>query len=358
MFDPFQLRKWRSGRNGVVLNDGYAAVHLVGASDMAGSFNNGAGDEGLFARSIAYHLAKILQREGVNTETESSFGDRNYLGSSLSLSTYDPRLSIGAGWGAASEKTIGGKMLANSTTTNALSFTPVSACNRAIVFYLKSPAMGQFTVDFDGASPSTVNAYIASGFEVGVAIYSGSLGQHTINIKPVTGNAVKVIGIVSQFTSQKTVAIYNHSAISWGLADFLDDAEDYSPLNMLALLGTYSPSLYVLMFGTKEMISAVSVVDYTTRYQDLITACKASGDVLLIFPPQIDTGLMSAPDQDEYVQAALDLADTKGCPILNVRDMWGAHAESRTLNFMQDDLHPTGVGCVDIASALAGALLR
>src|SRR5258708_187392 len=148
---------------------GSSNAKLLVLSDSTGA-GFGSPTTNSFVGSAATNWPTVLQSL-LNTASFPSlnkcfFNDANVEVTGATLPQFDSRVTLGAGWGAAaSANGFGGTSLVNTTTTNAISFTPGTAFDTIEVYYFEG-INGAFTTDIGGASLGTTTTTAGAGASI------------------------------------------------------------------------------------------------------------------------------------------------------------------------------------------------
>lgn len=337
--NPLFLRKINAALAKVRTNTGYASILCLGASDVVGAWSNGTA-EGYWNQSYPGRLQALLTARGIPSNVEGFFSDQNLTVGGLSLAAYDPRRYIGAGWAANAGRTIGGPSWVNSTTSNTLKIVPTINIDHFVGWYRTGPSMGQFNVYFDsGTATASINAYSPTD-GVGSFGISTSLGSHSASVERTSGTVV-ILGVSTNSSAIKGVAVYNGGANSYQCSDINDSTGPWSPIPMIGSLGQ---DLTILNIGVGDMIHGVSPSDYRTNAQAIITAAKAAGDVLIIAPYSTDlTTSANVYRQSLMRRVTHDLALANDCPFIDLTEGFGTYLEANGFGLMGDQMHLSGL---------------
>jgi hypothetical protein len=344
-FKPSNTRKLRKGLANVRAGLANMNVMVVGDSTQAGD-GAGTGTNGFDGARLltpSRRLASNLSGRGIVTAQEVGIFGAAGVGASQYPSTYDPRLSYGAGWSAVSAG-IGGAYYDNSTTTNALAFTPAIAFDTIVYWYLQNTGYATFTIDVDGgAAIETVNA--ASTGALVKHTVTCALGTHTINWKRTgTGANLRIAGCTVYNSAAKTVDVWNCGVSGATSTSWINAANPWSPLNAITALAA---DLYIVDLGINDWIGGTSLSTFQTQMQSIITACQASGDVVLCNPvPQAIASTVLAT-QLQYVSVLQTLQQSNDLPWLDFRNLMETQEISNANGTQYDATHPDNLGYVE-----------
>jgi hypothetical protein len=95
------------------------------------------------------------------------------------------------------------------------------------------------------------------------------------------------------------------------------NASQPGPADPIPTIETIAPTLCIIMIDGNDAGAGTSIPTFTADKQNLITACKASGDVLLITSQPAPPSALSYATLETNVAADVSLATTNNIPILN-----------------------------------------
>lgn len=326
---------------------GRSGIAFVGDSTYLGLMSAG-GVANSKAASPPYQIADALAALGIRTDKRSFWSDGGAVASSTTLPTLDPRVTFGAGWASTGPFSLGGAMPANSTTTNALSFTPGGSFDTIDIYYVRNSGLATFTVNVDGGSTlATINS--SGGLSVQKATVTCSSSATTINIqRNGTGTNAFIVGVDAYLSTDLGLAIWNMGACSSTTTNWKGAANAWEPVLALA---TVAPKAIFINLGINDARFGVSAATYKSNMQTLITACVAIADTILVVPVPSDTAITAGATQAAYVTAILEIGVTNNIPVLNLAERYVNYSTANAAGFMADQLHPSGDGYGDTAAA-------
>lgn len=270
--------------------------------------------------------------------------------------SYDNRISLGAGWGYNDAvASLGGVPFSNSTTTNALAFTPDSIGDRLRVIYRITSGGGLFTVDADGASTST-NIDCDGADAIGSFLYAGT--GTTYNIKRVSGGAVEIIGMYHYSSTNSSILLVNCGE-SGVTAEGVAASGTWSPLAVAAAI---DPNLCVVSLGTNDWSFADGVTLYKTSLDTIYNSLSAHSDVAFVSPVPANPAdpfayNVSLAVQQTYVTGMAEIAAENNCLFVDMFARWTDYASGNALGYYAgDNFHVSAKGYVDCAVARAMAI--
>jgi lysophospholipase L1-like esterase len=352
----FSMPLWGAAKAAAAAGTRNAKLLCIGDSLTTGYGASGVPYAGAEPLSYPAVLAGLLSsyhgsRENLfGSHTATTFAD---------LLAYDIRLTATTGWGLFGVgSSIGGAVLTNaSNTTGALNFTPSIPVDTFDIYSPAAIGCDNLTIAVDGGSViATVNLNVSTTL-IKTTVSAGALGSHTVNLKRTVngGNGVFVSGIVGYNSAVKEISVYNggwsgSTAANWNDATF----PGWSPKPAIPIV---APDLAVIFLGANEILGGVAPATFSTNLQAIITAAKLSGDVLLVTPPPVDTGLASAAAQQAIVDVVYALALTNKCNVIDLYARWGSsYTNSLAFGRYGDGIHASGAGYSDIANAIRAAV--
>lgn len=348
---PTLLRKWRFARGAVKSGTSKARIVCVGDSTTAGyGANAGSGYTGAKARAYPAKLAAELTARGIPAMDASFMGANQ---NAVSTNSYDPRITLGAGWSVESTYNTVGEFGFKSTTNGAVfSFTPTQSFNAIDVVWGNYTGNGGFTVNVDGGS-TLATATPSSGVGV-IATVSGTctLATHTINLTTSSSTYTYVVGVVASNTSSRSVDVINAGADAALLAGVARSDDWFTSQNALTALGA---DLYIVDIGINDWNGGTNSGTWTTAFTTFITALRAVGDVIIVVPNPI-TGTPS--NQAAIIAAMKAQATSSGCVLVSLYDRFINYSTAVSDGFLYDTLHPSVIGYQDFATMLAEVLAQ
>ncbi len=351
---PLNLSNWRKCKGLVRAGQGSCVVLEVGDSTTRGEHSSPTGgspnDNGAIYYAHSARVAAALSSLGLSVNTESILGGSNY--SQTNLLASDPRLGMGSSWSLFnSSQTAGGQFFQASTSTNSLSFTPLSSVDTVKICYAQGTGNGTFTYNVDGGSTlatinsNGANAYICSTSTV-------SLAAHTINVNEVSGNVF--IGSIQAWNS--TVSQVRYLNAGWGgstAANWNQSTAGYNPFPTIAAI---APTLTIINLGINDWVTGVSASSFQASLHTLVVQARLSGDVVLCVPAPSSTSSASAANQAAIVSAIYAEAANDNVPVVDWTYRFGSYTAANALGEYWDVLHPNYIGQADMADPLIRVL--
>lgn len=229
------------------------------------------------------------------------------------------------------------------------------------VYYLAYPGNGTVSCTVNGGAATNISSNAAAGWGVGyVNCTAGTSNVLTINAP--TGGSFYVVGVEAVGSQVASVRVGNAGVGGSKAADWTS-----SPVNSAfastAGIQLYAPDVTIIMLGINDAIASVTTASWTSSMQSIITAAKASGDVILMSciqsdPAQNSAAIISA--EQAFGQACIGLAQSNGAMFLDLQNRLGTYSKYSALGFNAGGADPgrhlSGIGYSDVALAVAGAL--
>lgn len=286
------------------------------------------------------------------------FGSTNtgFIGGGVASSrrvSFDNRIGLNAGWGYSTDRTLGGNMFCNSTTTNALSFTPGFVGDKLIVITKTTSGGGSYTADYDGVAVS--GAQSTSGAD-GISSYTYTGSGTTYNIKRTTGGEVCVIGMI-HYNSQNNVVVLINAGESGATTADLVASGTWSPMNVANHINA---DLNIITLGTNDWSFGVGgTAAYSANLQTMFNAISPNNDVMFQTPmpanPADGFGYnVSTTTQKTYTAAMKTVAAANNTLVADVFDRWVDYTTANAWGFYAaDNFHGNAKGYGDVGNVLA-----
>lgn len=298
-------------------------------------------------------LAAMMSERGLPASAASVAGAGAADGASGGYSAYDPRVTLGAGWGVNALTGMGGKLFSGAaSSTGVWSFQPDRPVDRFDLWAVTNTALGVLTVETDGAVRATVNTTKAASMEVTTVAFPETTGP--VSVRWASGGAVFIAGGVAWRSDVKRARVIN---AGWGGARIADWITTDQPYRAYGSIPAAAPDLSVVCLTINDWNAGTAVATYKAGLGTLVDRCLTTGDVLLM------TGCPSDPAQGKgsyAAQAALrdavfEVAATRGlaAPIDGTALFGGSFAGG----LMFDSVHPNPAGQARIAEAVRARVM-
>lgn len=331
-----------------------AKIALMGDSTTGGANGSGALYTANEPFSLATRIGARLTALGYGINRGNLTGTSNTSSTSNSL-PYDARVSFdaGTGWalGASSPYGMTGGFITFGSTTEKMHIAFADAFDTIDIWYRAVASGGSINVAVDGGANIGSAVSTTGTLALTKMTKSCTLGVHTVDISTTASGATTQIEsvIVTNSTSKK-INIYNWSGFSW--SPQTQWAYGTGPYNALTVIPQYAPDLTIFtgINGTPDSTYGVAM-------QSIITACKATGDMILV---NSTPNSAHTEAQSQYRSAVLrGLAAANNCRFINILDRWGGTvASANTLGFLTgDNVHLSLAGGADVTTAIMSAIL-
>ena len=362
-FKTTNTRKLRAALARVQSGVGPDGVFLcIGDSKTAGAGATTAGSYvGAYPNSYPVQLAKLLTSRGTNAGWNSWFCDHN-VNSVATLPQYDARWTLGAGWltGGAYWACGPGYCLTNRTTTNVAALTPTVAFDGIELYYITGGGFGTFKIDVDGGSAlGTYNTWTSEGVTK-VTITGLANTTHTINFTPTSvGSGIFIYGLRILNSTAPKIDVCNWGAAGSTSSSWLPNAHPWEGVMPLKDGKIGQDCSFIDIQINDLLVASPDVTSYTANMQEIITAAKVSGDVVLLntYPGNTAAGGFYVNTDgaifNTFQQALYGLAMTNDCPIISLKQRWTSYNVSQPLGYYSDTtVHGSRQGYGDVAQTV------
>ena len=293
-------------------------------------------------------LAALMSGRGLPASAASMAGAGAADGASGGYSAYDPRVTLGAGWGVNALTGMGGKLFSGAAASGGVwSFQPDGPVDRFDLWAVTNTALGVMTVETDGVVRGTVVTTKAAAMEVTTVAFPETSGP--VTVRWASGGAVFIAGGVAWRSDVRRARVIN---AGWGGAKVADWITTDQPYRAYGSIPAAAPDLSVVCLTINDWNAGTAVATYKAGLGLLVDRCLAAGDVLLM------TGCPSDPAQGKAGYAAqgatrdavFEVAATRGlaAPIDGTALFGGGFAPG----LMFDAVHPNAAGQARIAEAV------
>lgn len=243
--------------------------------------------------------------------------------------------------------------------TQAPNLTASDAFNLSATMFGVRLANGGGNAFFDNFSfaipyQATVDLNGAEGVKK-VTVGANTIAKHALGITAATSGSVAVLAIEA-YDSTKTGLRWTLAGYSGGKATEWNTASAIPAGNQGMTFTVGAPDLVVVNLMINAHNANQSTSAYKAEMSTFITACKAAGDVILIASPPAGNG--STTTWAGYLGVLREIAQEKGCGLINMQDRWGAYsvANAEPYRLWNDADHPSVAGYWDLGQALADGL--
>ncbi|BAL75997.1 SGNH/GDSL hydrolase family protein [Bradyrhizobium cosmicum] len=353
---PATAQKTRKANSRIAAKQGRFRILVGGTSVPAGNGSNPAASvTDVRKGSYPTRMAESFTRYGVPASWQSFFGNANQAGN---LPTFDPRISLGAGWSYdGTRMTLGGYLL-NSVNTNPLTLTPTQAVRTFEIYSLFAPGAGTQTVAIGGSAPASGVPSIAQNATLAVNKSVASAAAASTSALTLTNTSTTItrtLGVIAVDDTSYGIDIVNAAIPGSLISDWAANNGVFSPINMFSQVGA---DLFVLDVLTNTRNAGSDLTAGMTDLQTQVTAAKAAGlDVLLVLSPPSSSADIDAATQIAYNNAARALAIQTGCMFADLFSRWIDWATGNTNGFFYDDKHLSNYGHADAGDYLAKLIM-
>lgn len=356
-FTQGQLKKWRVALAKVQTKAANAKIAIIGDSCDTG-YNTATANSwtGGKAFSTSDLLARVLNGMGIPVGIGSSFGSA-FATNFATFLLYDPRwTATNMGIHGLATATCGGQPLAPAGAGAwTFNFTPTDTTGAALsydtaeLYYMQNTTYSSFSMSLDGVG--AVSTLSSGTGALAKLTITGTLAAHVVNLSG-TATALNdghVLGVNCYNSAVKQVFIQNWSfsgatAAGATAASWSNNTQYYSCINGITFM---APDLSIIKLGLNDITAAYSVATFTAGLQTLITACLATGSVILVVP-----NVSTTSDVAPYISSIYQLAATNNVPIVDIYNRWTSYAQAQADGFMNSDpIHPNKTGYQDVVNA-------
>lgn len=350
------LVKWRKALARVRANVANARVLLIGDSTTFGVGSNGSLTTGnLKAGSYGRYLSDRLNAFGVNSNWDAFFGYGAASAGAPNNASNDSRIVLSGSMGFISNDSCPGGAMFEANAAGNMAFTPVKQWDTAISWGINLlSGSGSITHDINGAGASIISQ---AGSQV-VVTYTKSttLGLNVYNYGWSSGGKIFLIGVETFNSAQKSVNIINAGYSGSTSGNWNNTLAPWTPLSFLQNASA-APDLTIINLGINDWEASSNSAAYLANMQAIITAAKASGDVILLSPNPSEPTTASAARQLDYVNQLYALAASNGVLLIDNFSRWVSYAVSNVSPTMYGDVgtdakHPREIGYSDIAESV------
>lgn len=351
------------GMIGTSMTSGWGSGIANGTGDGADAGRNG---NSLRSKSWPQQLAAQLIAAGVPTRSDAYFSGLQTGDTVSTLTTYNPRVSFGAGWEVAGNESAGGKIMRVQNGTGALTFTPEIAADRFDILVTGFSGLGTLEVRDSSGLLLTIDESVNTGGSNDVTISATSsafrrltASRSTPSTNPITiappasSNASAfVVGIIPYDTTSPRLEIIN---IGWpGSRAYGTDTSSphwnshssgaYAWYPFYAI-GAINADAFFIELGHNDIAANTSAADYQTALTNIANQAKAKGaNVALV---KGNTATLSSYNLPASYLAAVDSVTSS----LSLRPVLNFNSINLVTADRFDGVHLSGSGYAKDAAA-------
>lgn len=298
-------------------------------------------------------LAAMMSGRGLPASAASVAGAGAADGASGGYSAYDPRVTMGAGWGVNALTGMGGKLFSGAASSGgAWSFQPDGPVDRFDLWAVTNTALGVMTVETDGVVRASVNTTKAASMEVTTVAFPETSGP--VTVRWASGGAVFIAGGVAWRSDVRRARVIN---AGWGGAKVADWITTDQPYRAYGSIPAAAADLSVVCLTINDWNAGTAGATYKAGLGSLVDRCLTTGDVLLMTgcPSDPAQGKASYAAQGAIRDAAFEVAAARGlaAPIDGTALFGGGFASG----LMFDAVHPNAAGQARIAEAVQARVM-
>lgn len=291
-------------------------------------------------------LATALTNLGVTAIEKNFFGGNLLSSQTLSgYTTYNTQVAMDAGWGFSSNRSLGGQLFTNSTTTGKIAWTIPGTTDKIECYHI-SGNTGAFDYDVDGGAATNITTNTTQTFTK--TTLSPASGSHVLNVTRVSGTA-NFVGALAYDSAVPAIDVIN---IGCGSATTSNLAAQTNPWSMSNAITTLAPDLTIITIGINDDLQSVSSSSMSASLQTAVTAALTTGDVWIGRPTPISASLV------DYTSVYQALALSNSCTYVDLKTAFGgSYTAANDASLMADANHPNSDGNALWAGFLARRLL-
>lgn len=354
------LALWKTAKLRVQGGGGNATVLCVGDSVTAGAGStagNSSMGSNAHSASWPYQLAPFLTSAGLNASNSSWIGGNgNIAGLGANTWTdYDSRIAMGAATNSGLG-TLGSNVLQLAASGAAATFTPLNNVDTAVILGMRTGAAATINANGGSALATFTASNGAPFFTVKSSPVSlGSAGAYAIGVASAASNFF-LSGVVAYNSAVSEVSVLGagwYGAIAMNVGP--------NPPTPTSWVGTdgilaIAPDLTIVALTLNDSVTGTAIPVYGQALQNIITAGKASGDVLLIIEHDVSSETLAAIGP--YRQVVQNLAIQNGCGVIDFSIMWGLYANWGAAWGSGDGTHLNAAGQSQYAQIVAATLMN
>jgi hypothetical protein len=372
--EPFPA--WRAGlyemSQGRVLTNGVWPIFImVGASTTRGNNQVGATTQ---VSSIAGRWAIRETAAGYPAYLRGLMGSAGYSGTSAQTNSYNPQMSVSAGWTPGWGLTAGGGTLSTTTAGCYEQETPLEVTNgyRWFLFTNNGGVAGVYgrvqltATDGTNTATKTFDCNLAAGVSM-VEITAADLAAAGITptaggitYKLTTLDAGKRVSIAGRFPWNSLTP--HVIVLTAGAPGYTAEAMDFDAISSgsvenswYEVLRQMQPTFMTLEIAGNSSVNQTAFTGFKTAIDNLISKCVGTGaDVMMMTNLNLGTTVVAKNIQDKYQSWAIKrVRPLGGCGTFDLYNLFGKSSDLVSMGLQNTDkIHPTGL--IDSTHPLSG----
>lgn len=341
--------------------EGFAKIVIIGNSKTAGSTTSRA-------TSWPSYFAATLSRAGVATSDDSWWGNANAGGGARmqganlkAYSAYDPRITWpeDGSWSLANSEAggPGGALFRSVGNGSAMIFRASMAVDRFDLWIASKSRKDKISVLLDGRRARQVREGRKNGGFLRIALSSASPFR-VMMIANRSKRPLSIAGGACRILAMPKIAVYNWG---WGASTTPEQVDRSTPWTPIEALPVIAPDLTIISLDTNDYTPAYGPVPldvYRTNLGALISAAKKTGDCLIVPEIPSSSARQSYSVQNSYHKIEHELAEDRGCALVDITAVWGGVYETKAaLGWYSDLTHGTAEAYAHEGELIANSLL-
>lgn len=255
----------------------------------------------------------------------------------------DGRWVAGTGWSVITFGAGGGADYTGTSPAGSLVYTSGVYNDGYYVYYLGHSSYGTITATATGGTPVVFSAATTDGtYKSAYIAAAAANAQNTLTVT-CTGTC-GIVGVEPAVSTMTQVLVGNagvgsSSSVTWNT--------NSATFGGIPFIKAYAPDLCVISLGINDAGASLAAATYQTNMQNLITACKVSGDIIINdWPPSENSPYTIFEPQ--YLPILQSLALSNNAEYFSI---YGRFGGVWMTNYFFDALHPNDYGYWDWAGA-------
>ena len=348
--DSALMPHFRKCLSNVKTGSGGCRILIMGDSTTMGWGSSAGSDVKSF--SWPAQVAKRLQAAypSARVSWDSFMGDS----STQYNHSYDPRFTAfsGAWTDYAGGFFIGGLPFENTGSAGTLSYKPISNWDTAKIWYLTNSGNGTFGYQIDSGSTSTQSTSTTTGIG-SVTATTGTPGNHQLNLTYSSGAAFFILGVEFSDSTHPGISFINAGSYGSTSGNWTSIPVSVSAWSAMSAVTALAPDGCVIDLDLNDYVNSITVGQYTTNIQTMITTCQAQSDTIIVTSNHGTGGSYQDSAILPYIQAVQQLAASNNIPLIDNWSRQVSYAFQNTNSWMYDSVHLNAQGYGDFAEGIS-----